>query len=277
MNIMKVRQSSRPQGKHKPARPTLRNVALPAEHGGWGFLLEPLLLGLLVTPSLAAGALAVAVVAAFLLRQPAKVILVDKRRGRTFPRTKVAWRVALIYAGIALVGVLITWRLAGVDWLLPPLLALPFGLVFLYYDMTQPGRAWQAELAAPLALASATASMAIIDGWMLEPSLALWAVLAARAVPSILYVRSRLRLDRGKTPDRTLPVVAHMIALLVVLTLIVADLLPWLAAAPFVLLLLRAVHGLSARRWPASIKRIGFAELGLGALTVVLVAAGYAL
>ncbi|MBZ0296495.1 MAG: YwiC-like family protein [Anaerolineae bacterium] len=29
-------------------RPNLRSVALPAEHGGWGFLIEPILLGLLV-------------------------------------------------------------------------------------------------------------------------------------------------------------------------------------------------------------------------------------
>ncbi|MDX2007394.1 MAG: hypothetical protein SFU83_19325 [Meiothermus sp.] len=28
----------------------LRSVALPNEHGGWGFTLEPILLGLLVAP-----------------------------------------------------------------------------------------------------------------------------------------------------------------------------------------------------------------------------------
>jgi hypothetical protein len=31
----------------------VRLVALPAEHGGWGLLLEPIALGLAVAPSLA--------------------------------------------------------------------------------------------------------------------------------------------------------------------------------------------------------------------------------
>ncbi|HDL49896.1 MAG TPA: prenyltransferase, partial [Actinobacteria bacterium] len=29
----------------------LRSVAMPTEHGGWGFTLEPIILGLLVAPS----------------------------------------------------------------------------------------------------------------------------------------------------------------------------------------------------------------------------------
>ena len=34
-------------------RPTLRSVAMPAEHGGWGLTLEPGILGVLLAPSLA--------------------------------------------------------------------------------------------------------------------------------------------------------------------------------------------------------------------------------
>ncbi|MCB0162365.1 MAG: YwiC-like family protein, partial [Caldilineaceae bacterium] len=63
------------------ARPRWRSIALPTEHGGWGFLLEPLLLGRLVAPSAAGLLLLVATVAAFLLRQPLKIVLVDRRRG----------------------------------------------------------------------------------------------------------------------------------------------------------------------------------------------------
>jgi hypothetical protein len=252
-----------------------RGVALPVEHGGWGFLLEPLLLGLLLFPSRAAVALSLAVIAAFLLRQPAKIILVDWRRGRTFTRTQLAWRFAILYAGIALFGVAATTSLAGIDWLLPSLLALPFGLIFLYYDLAQPGRTWQAEIAAPVALASAAASMAIIDGWSLGPSLALWIALTARAIPSILYVRARLRLDRGKDPDPILPILSHVIALFGVATLIQIELLPWPSLIPFVILLARAIHGLSARRWRVSVKVIGFIELGLGIATVLLIALGY--
>jgi len=257
------------------ARVSWRNVALPVEHGGWGFLLEPILLGLLLVPTLAAALVALSMAAAFLLRQPVKILLVDLRRGRTFARTGLAWRFALLYTILAVVGAGLTLYFAGSDWLLPPLLALPFGLIFLYYDLSQPGRTWQAELTAPVALASGAASMALIDGWYLGPSLALWAVLAARAVPSILYVRARLRLDRGKEPDRIVPVLAHVIAILLIAELAQLNLIPWLALTPFVVLLIRATHGISKRRWMVSVKSIGFTELGLGIFTVLVVSVGY--
>lgn len=38
---------------HPGRRPSLRSVAIPAEHGGWGLTLEPGILGVLVAPDLA--------------------------------------------------------------------------------------------------------------------------------------------------------------------------------------------------------------------------------
>jgi hypothetical protein len=271
---MTIKQNSNLK-RQTQTRSQWRSVALPVEHGGWGFLLEPLLLGLLVAPSAAAVTLSVAVIAAFLLRQPAKIILMDRRRGRAFPRTQLAWRFVLLYGSFALIGVALTLWQAGFVWLLPSLLALPFGAVFLYYDLTRPGRTWQAEFSAPVALTSATASIALIAGWALWPSLALWIMLTARALPSILFVRARLRLDRDKAPDRILPILAHVVALIVVLALAWVEWIPWLGLIPYVVLLVRAIHGLSAQRWRTSIKAIGFMELGIGIGTVLMIAAGY--
>ena len=59
---------------------------IPSEHGGWGLTLEPALLGLLVAPSIAGGALAIAAFLAFLVRTPLKVLLVDRRRHRELDR-----------------------------------------------------------------------------------------------------------------------------------------------------------------------------------------------
>ncbi len=69
-------------------RSTLRSVAVPSEHGGWGLTLEPGLLGLLVAPGAAGVCLAVAAFVAFLARTPLKVVLVDRRRGRWLGRTR---------------------------------------------------------------------------------------------------------------------------------------------------------------------------------------------
>ena len=68
------------------ARPTWRSVALPTEHGGWGLTLEPVLLGMIVAPSVAGLALGGAAFLAFVARTPVKVVLVDRYRHRR-PRT----------------------------------------------------------------------------------------------------------------------------------------------------------------------------------------------
>ena len=79
-----------------PRRSQLRAVALPSEHGGWGLTLEPVLLGLIVAHSVAALALGLATVLAFLARTPLKLAAVDARRGRTLERTRLARRVAAL-------------------------------------------------------------------------------------------------------------------------------------------------------------------------------------
>ena len=61
------------------------------------------MLGLLVGFSWSGTAIGAATLLAFLVRTPVKVALVDRRRGRTLPRTRVAWRIALVEL-IALVG-----------------------------------------------------------------------------------------------------------------------------------------------------------------------------
>src|SRR5690606_8314064 len=61
-----------------------RAVALPAEHGGWSFWLEPILLGLLLAPTIAGLWLALASFGVFLSRQPFKIAWADRQRGRRF-------------------------------------------------------------------------------------------------------------------------------------------------------------------------------------------------
>src|ERR1044071_4882431 len=66
---------------------SLRPLALPAEHGGWGFLFEPMLLGILVAPSWNGALVGTATLFAFLARHPLKLALHDAMRGRSYPRT----------------------------------------------------------------------------------------------------------------------------------------------------------------------------------------------
>ena len=98
---------------------------------------------------------------------------------------------------------------------------------------------------------------------------------AARAVPSVLYVRARLQRLHGKTASTLHVTVAHAAALALVSLLVRVRLAPALAALAFFVLLLRAVLGLSARRDGGSAKRVGITEVIYGAATVLAVAAGH--
>ena len=66
-------------------RVSWRSVAVPREHGGWGFLLDPILLGLLVAPSAAGIFLVLLDLASFLARTPLKIVWKDSQSGRHRP------------------------------------------------------------------------------------------------------------------------------------------------------------------------------------------------
>jgi len=251
----------------------LRTVALPAEHGSWGLTLEPILLGLLVAPSWGGAALAVGAFGAFLVRWPLKVVQLSRRQKRR-DRQGLALRFVVLYALAAALGFGASIVLAGWRPLLPLVLALPFGAIFFAYDAQNQSRSWQAELAGPIAFSAVASSIALAGGWFLAPALALWAVLVARAVASILYVRARIRLDRGRPHQPALAIAAHLGALLAIIALVMLDLIHVLVVGVFVLLLARALWGLSHYRRSVPIKVIGYTELGWGLLTVLVVAVG---
>lgn len=258
-------------------RPRLRPIALPTEHGGWGFLVEPILLGLLVAPGLAGLLLGVAASGVFLVRHPLELAVGDRQRGRRYPRTALAERFVLLYAAVALAafaGAIVLAR--GVFW---PALALgaPLGLVQLAYDLRKQRRELVPELAGAAALAAAAPAIALAGGWDVAPAFALWAVLVARAAPAIVYVRARIRRLRGARVSSRPSILAHVAALALVAVLAVARLTPWTSAAALALALARALYGLSPQRPAVPAKVIGFQELALGLLTVALVAAGAAL
>ena len=57
-------------------------LTLPKEHGSWSLALEPVAFGLLVAPSAAGAALALAAVSGFFLRRPLKFALAAKSDSR---------------------------------------------------------------------------------------------------------------------------------------------------------------------------------------------------
>lgn len=259
---------------------SIRSVAVPAEHGGWGFLVEPMLLGLIVAPSLPGAAICIAAAAAFLLHQPLKIAVKDRAKGRVFERTRLAQRFVLLY-GMAAAAAFAAATLTGdIRFWVPLLIALPPAAVQLYAEYRSEGRSLISESAGALALA-ATAPAIILaaqgDAQSATATAALaWLLLALRGVPSILYVRLRLRQIRGKSEetrptDTRLAVGAHIVGVGLTFALWAGAMISPLATAATGILLARAVRGLtSAVAVPARV--VGVQEVIIGLVYALLCA-----
>lgn len=258
--------------QNRPIR--LRTVALPAEHGSWGLVLEPIALGLLVAPTWTGLWLSAFAFFTFLAQRPLKIVLQDNLRNSKRPRTRYAQRFAVVYLTIALTALVLAFLAGGIAPLLALLPAVPFALIFVIYDL-RTVRSWQAEFAAPTAFAAIVVAISIAGGLTWPVALALWVAMVARSVPSVLYIRARLRLVKGRPGSITNALVANTVALIVVGLLIAASLLPATALYAFVVLWLRAVGGLSRFRRTITATTLGFIEMGLGALTVGCIAIGF--
>jgi hypothetical protein len=250
---------------------------MPTEHGAWAFLAEPLLLGLIVAPSLAGVLIVLAALTAFVARQPLRLFVSDMRRGQRYPRTALAQRLFVwlaILGALALTGAVILSR--GPAFIVLAL-AAPFAAVALAFDVRLRARHVAAELCAALALAATATAMAFARGWDVWPAMALWGVLAARAAPTVLYVRARLRLERGEPAGIAVALAAHAAALAWAAWLASEGLIPWLGVAAIGLLAARAAYGLSPRRPRLTTPQLGVSELVFGLITVLAVGLGVVL
>ncbi|MDT8437098.1 MAG: YwiC-like family protein [Gemmatimonadota bacterium] len=255
----------------------LRSVALPVEHGGWSFLAEPLVLALAVAPSPGGAAIAVATAAGFLLRHPGRMAWKNRDRIATIPRYRLARDVAAGYGLVAAAGLGAAAWLAGPRALLPFALAAPFLVLFAAYDLRHESRRLLPELLAPAGIAVAAPAIALAGGWSAGQAIGLWLLLGLRSVPTVLYVRARLRLEKGRPPEATRPVAAHAAALAGGGGLAAVGLAPLLSLVALAALLARCAVGLSSRRRPVKAKQVGLSEIAWGALFVALAIAGYRL
>ena len=256
----------------------IRPVALPAEHGGWALIIEPIVLGLLVAPSIPGLFIAVAAFACFLARHPLKVALSDRRKGRVLKRTSLADRFALLYTAFAVVSFAIAISNGDREFLLPLFIAAPLVLVQLTYDSLGHSRKLIPEIAGAVAVGSISTAIALAGGWSRATAYALWIIVACRHVPTILYLRVLLRRRRQRQPALVNEAVigVQLLALFVVGLLLYFRIAPALTIVVFAILLVRAVVGLLNETVPAP-KKVGISEIVFGVLTVLAVSVGYRL
>jgi hypothetical protein len=185
--------------------------------------------------------------------------------------------VSVIYAAVSAAGFGAAIALAGTAPLMPFVILSPFALVYVVYDTQRRSRGLLPELAGPIALAGVAIGIALAGGWGWVESWALWLILISRTLPSIFYVRARLRLERGQPIDRSRLFAIHLVFALVLLVLFVRGYAPFVALAAFVLLWVRATRGLSRFRRPSKAIRIGVLEIAYGLVYVTITVVGYRL
>jgi len=242
----------------------LRSVALPAEHGGWGFTLEPILLGLALAPSAAGLGVGIMGLFAFLAHHPVKLALADLRRGHRYPRTLLAVRVGLFYAALAALGLALALATAKKPFLLPLLLGLPMAFLKVGLDAAGRGRSFLGEMAGALGAATLAPAAVLAGGGSPEWALGSWLLLALRSLVSIRYALSLVSMAA-----------TAFLGSVLALALALSGLVPWLGAAAIWALSVYALVML--QRPPVPAKKVGWGQMFWGWATVLLAALGYGL
>lgn len=249
------------------ARSTIRAVAMPTEHGGWSLTLEPAILGLIVAWSWRGFALGVAGMIAFLVRTPLKIVLVDWWRKRWLHRTNVALQVAVVE--LTLLIVFVGLGTVGADqrlWI-PVIFAVPLIGIELWFDMRSKSRRLLPELAGTVGIGALAATIALANGTSMKISLGLWAVIAARAVAAIPYVRTQILRRKGKIVQLWHSDLAQVVSIVSVLVSLYAGLTVGICVA---IISFVAAFNLTAVRFPTPpTKVIGIQQMFIGIGVVV--------
>jgi hypothetical protein len=260
-----------------------KQIALPQDHGAWVFILSPLLIGAFGAGSFSEGMipLCVAVMAAFLLRQPMTVIVKVGSKRRLRSDLPVAWFWALTYGLIASLA-LILLIFEGFDYVL--FLAAPGIPVFACHLWLVSRRAERKQagietlgtgvlaLAAPAAFWVGIGRVEPIGWW-------LWILTWLQSAASIVYTYLRLNQrewessvtlnERFRLGWRANTYTAFNVWLSAIFSLGLGILPKWIFI-PFLLQWLETLWGLAhpATGWKPT--RIGIRQLVVSTLWTVL-------
>lgn len=264
-----------------------KQYAIPAEHGSWVWWLGPLIIGLAAGGHLDLDAvlLLLAALCAFLLRQPA-MILVKSLSGRR-PRSDI-WPASSWIAVYSLIGALAVWGLITSGHPQVVLLAVPGVPVFAWHLWLVSRRAERGQMGIELVGAGVLALAAPAGYWVAAGTSdrvpwILWALTWLQATASIVFIYLRLEQrkleaipaagDRWRQGRRTLAY--HVFNVAASVALAILGWAPWLAPAAFGLMLFDALEGAARPPVGAKPSAIGLRQLGASALFAIVMALGY--
>ena len=254
----------------RPRFGRLPALMVPKEHGSWSLALEPIVLGLLLAPSLGGAWLALAVLAAFFARRPLRIALHEperERRDDAVTALSMCAMLALVAFALSLLSAGVAW----IIWLTPVVLA---GAVFVAFDIRNRGRAEAAEFFGATAFGVLPAVFVAMDHGSVAVSIAAALVMLVRSVPAVVAVRAILR---ARKTDEWRTGRAYFVSLLGVATLyglIVMERVTSMTGLLLSLFVVPPVLLLAARR-TARARTVGMIEAVLGAAYVMVAGFGF--
>jgi hypothetical protein len=169
--------------------PPLRSI-LPAEHGSWFMLGFPLVLGLLLRPSLAGLCLGLAALSFFLSRPSLRRVLQGQRDPAQI-------RALLLLGALAVAFGLLALVISDARFLIPLACVMPLVLLALRADLARTTRSLAVEMAAQGAFAGLTAAMLVAGGDPLPEALRAWWFVTLVGSANLAHVRRWLGQAHG--------------------------------------------------------------------------------
>lgn len=245
-------------------RRRIKSILLPVEHGGWGLTLEPLVAGMIVAPSLAGLSIAIAILAAFLARQPLRIAT---RPGQNPERLRIALT-ALAIESIVIVGMVSLALLTGAqDAVLFLVVCSPLALFLLYRDRERRSRDLGAEVAAAVFMSCGAVAIGMAGSEPMAVALILGAMVAFRSLGAILHVREQVKEMKSRPVSRSASIIVHGAALAAVILAVGFGLVNLAAPVAFGILFARAVYPPIA----TSAAQLGWVEVKVGLVSVLLI------
>lgn len=253
---------------------SLRKLVLPREHGAWGMLLEPMLVGCLVLPTWVGGGACLAIFLTFLARRPVVVgWFLASSVNDPQQRRKARW-IGIVLLSFATAGLaVVLWKSAGgMEVVVVLAAAVILGATNFMLDRRRQGRSLTAELTGAWAMTLIGPIVVLVGGGELMVATSIGALLAFRQTAAILYVRHRLRAAYGKPTPHGTAVICICLGLIVSVPLIGVCAIGWIGVGAVAMILLRALAVQWVGNRPVAPKRVGLTELLIGVSFALLVA-----
>ncbi|MDF3130014.1 YwiC-like family protein [Kiritimatiellaeota bacterium B1221] len=251
-------------------RPRYRGVILPPEHGSWGMIAEPLLLGLLISPTWVSLTISLFSFSLFLLRVPFLRLWKARRMPSPDPQRRLVFIFTAGGGVVAFVTFVASCRLADpFIWLWPFVGAAPMAFGTLVYQDRGKTRHLFPELLAAVAIGAPMSSILLSNDFSWTVALALWGLIACKSVSCIVFVRYQIRRSLQRPAGRGMMFVIHGLLLIPATLLSIYGGLPSITL--WVLPLLGIRMGLFAGLPVRSARQVGWIEVGITFVFVICV------